>query len=193
MRNIPARHAINANMQRIAVNVSERWMCQDVHQGGPAYSAGIRPGDLLLGNREQDIRPPDDLTFSVGELASLLIEKLHGGQQTVKVQLPVPKSKTHPVTAPEAVHAERLSDEIGLLKVAMFPGVIGIDVAKDVDRDIGSLDGCSRLIVDLRGNTGGGIGGVLPIEYFDTRKLWGGYSPQLTRPQAVERGVETCP
>ncbi len=99
-------------------------MFQDVHQGGPAYSAGIRPGDLLLGNGEREIRPPEDLTFSVGESASLVIEKLHGGQQTVKVQLPIPKSKTHPVTAPKAVHAERLSYEIGLLKVAMFPGVI---------------------------------------------------------------------
>ena len=59
MRNIPARHAINATMQRIAVNGSERWMFQDVHQGGPAYSAGIRPGDLLLGNGEREIRPPD--------------------------------------------------------------------------------------------------------------------------------------
>ncbi len=27
-----------------------------------------------------------------------------------------------------------LTDEIGLLKVAMFPGAIGIDVAKDIDR-----------------------------------------------------------
>ena len=179
MRNIPARHAINATMQRIAVNGSERWMFQDVHQGGPAYSAGIRPGDLLLGNGEREIRPPDDLTFSVGESASLLIEKLHGGQQTIKVQLPMPKSKTHPVTTPKAVHAERLSDEIGLLKVAMFPGVIGIDVAKDIDRAIGSLDGCNRLIVDLRGNTGGGIGGLRLMSYLTPRKLEVGYS--LTR------------
>jgi C-terminal processing protease CtpA/Prc len=53
-----------------------------------------------------------------------------------------------------------LSDEIGLLKVAMFPGAIGIDVAKDIDRGIAALNGCSRIIVDLRGNTGGGIGGL---------------------------------
>jgi C-terminal processing protease CtpA/Prc len=172
-------------MQRIAVNEGERWMFQDVHQGGPAYSAGIRPGDLLLGHNEREIRPPDDLTFSVGESASLLIEKLHGGQQTVKVQLPVPKSKTHPVTAPEAVHAERLSYEIGLLKVAMFPGVIGIDVAKDIDRAIESLDGCSRLIVDLRGNTGGGIGGLRLMSYLTPGKLEVGYS--LTRKRR-ERG-----
>jgi carboxyl-terminal processing protease len=185
MRNIPARHAINATMQRIAVNGGEHWMFQDVHLGGPAHSAGIRPGDLLLGNGEREIRPPDDLTFSVGESASLLIEKLHGGQQTVKVQLPVPKSKTHPVTAPEAVHAERLSYEIGLLKVAMFPGVIGIDVAKDIDRGIASLDGCNRLIVDLRGNTGGGIGGLRLMSYLTPGKLEVGYS--LTRKRR-ERG-----
>ena len=47
MRNIPARHAINATLQRIGVNGSERWMFQDVHQGGPAFAAGIRPGDLV--------------------------------------------------------------------------------------------------------------------------------------------------
>jgi carboxyl-terminal processing protease len=167
------------------VNGSERWMFQDVHQGGPAYSAGIRPGDLLLGNDERDVRPPDDLTFSVGESVSLLIEKLHGGQQRAKFQLPLPKSKTHPVTAPEAVHAERLSDEIGLLKVAMFPGVIGIDVAKDIDRAIGSLDGCNRLIVDLRGNTGGGIGGLRLMGYLTPARVEVGYS--LTRKRR-ERG-----
>ena len=185
MGNIPARHAINATMQRIAMNGSEHWMFQDVHQGGPAYSAGIRPGDLLLGNGVREIRPPDDLRFSVGESASLRIEKLHGGEQTVKVQLPMPKSKTHPVTAPEAVHAERLTDEIGLLKVAMFPGVIGIDVAKDIDRAIASLDGCTRLIVDLRGNTGGGIGGLRLMSYLTPGKLEVGYS--LTRKRR-ERG-----
>ena len=46
----------------------------------------------------------------------------------------MPKSKKHPVTAPEAVRSERLSDEIGWLKIAMFPGAVGIDVAKDIDR-----------------------------------------------------------
>jgi hypothetical protein len=51
----------------------------------------------------------------------------------------MPKSKKHPVTAPDAVHAEMLTDEIGLLKVAMFPGAIGIDVAKDIDRGIAAL------------------------------------------------------
>jgi carboxyl-terminal processing protease len=185
MRNIPARHAIHATMQRIAFNGSDRWMFQDVHQGGPAYCAGIRPGDLLLGSGEREIRPPEDLTFSVGESASLRIEKLQGGQQTVKVQLPMPKSRKHPVSAPQAVRTERLSYEIGLLKVAMFPGAVGIDVAKDIDSGIASLEGCSRLIVDLRGNTGGGIGGLRLMSYLTPGKLEVGYS--LTRKRR-ERG-----
>jgi C-terminal processing protease CtpA/Prc len=185
MRNIPARHAINATMQRISVNGSERWMFQDVHEGGPAHTAGIRPGDLLLANGKREIRPPEDLTFSVGESVELTIEKLHGGQERLRLQLPMPKSKKHPVTAPDPVHAEKLTDEIGLLKVAMFPGVIGIDVAKDIDRGIESLDGCSRLIVDLRGNTGGGIGGLRLMSYLTPAKLEVGYS--LTR-KRKERG-----
>jgi carboxyl-terminal processing protease len=184
-RNIPARHAINATLQRIGVNGSERWMFQDVHQGGPAFAAGIRPGDLLLECGGRDVRPPNDLTFSVGESADLLIDKLNGGQQKVKVQLPMPKSHKHPVTAPQAVHAEKLTDEIGLLKVAMFPGAVGIDVAKDIDRGIAALDGCSRLIVDLRGNTGGGIGGLRLMSYLTPEKMEVGYS--LTRKRR-ERG-----
>jgi C-terminal processing protease CtpA/Prc len=185
MRNIPARHAINATMQRIAVNGSERWMFQDVHQGGPAYSAGIRPGDLLLERGGREIQPPEDLTFSVGETVDLTVDKLRGGQERIRLQLPVPKSKTHPVTAPDPLHAEKLTDEIGLLKVAMFPGVVGIDVAKDIDRGIAALDGCSRLIVDLRGNTGGGIGGLRLMSYLTPGKLEVGYS--LTRKRR-ERG-----
>src|SRR5437879_4298467 len=97
----------------------------------------------------------------------------------------MPKSQKHPVTAPEPVHSEKLSGDIGLLKVAMFPGAIGIDVAKDIDRGIASLEGCSRLIVDLRGNTGGGIGGLRLMSYLTPGKLEVGYS--LTRKRR-ERG-----
>ena len=162
-------------------------MFQDVHQGGPAYSRpayGLEICCSECGGRE--IRPPDDLTFSVGESASLLIEKLHGGQcrrSTFNCRCRSRRSIRLP--RPQAVHAERLSDEIGLLKVAMFPGVIGIDVAKDIDRGIASLDGCSRLIVDLRGNTGGGIGGLRLMSYLTPGKLEVGYS--LTRKRR-ERG-----
>ncbi len=38
-----------------------------------------------------------------------------------------------------------------------MPSVLGIDVARDMTRDIADL-ACSRLVIDLRGNTGGRIG-----------------------------------
>src|SRR5271157_2316210 len=118
MRNIPARHAINATLHRLAMNGTDRWMFQDVHRGGPAYLAGIRPGDLLLGYGEREIRPPEDLTFSAGELAQLTIQKLDGGVQGVSLQLPMPKDKKHPVTAPEAVHAEIPASSTSCSKVS---------------------------------------------------------------------------
>ena len=99
----------------------------------------------------------------------------------------MPKSQKHPVTAPPAIHARRLTDDIGLLTVAMFPGAIGIDVAKDVDRGIAALGGCSRLIIDLRGNAGGGIGGLRLMSYLTPGKLEVGYS--LTRKRR-ERGYK---
>jgi C-terminal processing protease CtpA/Prc len=185
MRNLPARHAINATLHRFGVNGAEHWMFQDVHRGGSAYLAGIRPGDLLVAYGEREIRPPEELNFSVGQSAHLTIQKLDGAVQGVNVQLPLPKNKKHPVTAFEAVHAAMLTDEIGLLKVAMFPGAIGIDVAKDIDHGIAALGACSRLIVDLRGNTGGGIGGLRLMSYLTPRKLEVGYS--LTRKRR-ERG-----
>src|ERR1700687_1489673 len=118
MRNIPRRPAINPTPQRIGVNGSERWMFQDVHRGGPAFAAGIRPGDLLLESGGREVRPPNDLTFSVGESANLLIEKLDGEVQKVNVQLPMPKPQKHPVTAPDAVTTERAMHEVGVVSVA---------------------------------------------------------------------------
>src|SRR5258708_32211973 len=129
MRNIPARHAINATLHPFGVNGSERWMFQDVHQGGPAFAAGIRPGDLLLECGGREVLPPNDLTFSVGESANLLIEKLHGEVQKVNVQLPMPKSQKHPVTAPQPVTTARLSDEIGVLRAARGLDAIGVESA----------------------------------------------------------------
>src|SRR5260370_39513964 len=34
MRNISSRHAINATLQCVGINGSDRWMFQDVHLGG---------------------------------------------------------------------------------------------------------------------------------------------------------------
>src|SRR5260370_8791689 len=61
----------------------------------------------------------------------------------------------------------------------MFPGAVGIDLAHMLDTAFAHLRDSTRLIVDLRGNTGGGIGGLRLMSYLTPGKKEVGYS--LTR------------
>jgi carboxyl-terminal processing protease len=83
------------------------------------------------------------------------------------------------VIVPKSVLCSQLPEGIGWLKVTMFPGAVGIDLAKMLDVAFAHLRDSSRLIVDLRGNTGGGIGGLRLMSYLSPGKTEVGYS--LTR------------
>jgi C-terminal processing protease CtpA/Prc len=61
------------------------------------------------------------------------------------------------VVPERVVTVSKVSDGIGLIRISMFPGVLGMDVAREISRTVSDL-ACDRLIFDLRGNTGGGIG-----------------------------------
>lgn len=77
-RNIPARLAINATVENLVVDGDQRWMFQDVHEGGPAAAAGIDPGDIVLAIGNTEIKPPTPLVFKMGEPATLTLRKLDG-------------------------------------------------------------------------------------------------------------------
>lgn len=83
------------------------------------------------------------------------------------------------MTVPRAVVCSQLPDGVGWLKVTMFPGAVGIDLAHMFDTAFAHLKDSTRLIVDLRGNTGGGIGGLRLMSYLTPDKKEVGYS--LTR------------
>lgn len=82
----------------------------------------------------------------------------------------------------------RLGDGIGWLKVTKFPGAIGIDTANQIDLAVAELKraGCDRLILDLRGNTSGGLAFLRLMSYLTPGRLVGGYS--ITRVGA-EKGT----
>ncbi len=65
-------------------------------------------------------------------------------------------------------------------------------MAREIDHGISELRDCNRLIVDLRGNPGGGAGGLRLMSYLTPAKLPVGYS--LSRKRA-EKGYrkETLP
>src|SRR5712671_2842046 len=176
---IPGRHAISATFMRYNFDGTQRWMFQDVHEGGPAHVAGLRPGDILLQVRNRELKPPDPPTFPIGDESQYVVQKPDGKRVMGTLNVPSPKSKSHPVTVPKAVRFAQFPDGIGYLKVSMFPGAVGIDLAKALDNAFAHLRESNRLIVDLRGNTGGGIGGLRLMSYLTPGKKEVGYS--LTR------------
>jgi carboxyl-terminal processing protease len=182
---IPGRHAIAATFMRCKLNSEERWMFQDVHEGGPAHAVGLRPGDILLQIRNRELIPPEPPIFPVGEDSQYGVQKPDGKRVVGNLSVPSPRSKSHPVIVPKAVLCSQLPDGVGWLKVTMFPGAVGIDLAKMFDTAIAHLRDSTRLIVDLRGNTGGGIGGLRLMSYLTPKKKEVGYS--LTR-KRKERG-----
>src|SRR3989475_9735739 len=177
--NVPGRHAISATFMRCNFDGEQRWMFQDVHEGGPAHTAGLRPGDILLQVRNRELKPPEPPIFPVGDDSQYAVQKPDGKRIIGTLNVPSPRSKSHPVIVPKAVLCSQLPDGIGWLKVTMFPGAVGIDLAKMLDAAFAHLEDSTRLIVDLRGNTGGGIGGLRLMSYLTPGRKEVGYS--LTR------------
>jgi carboxyl-terminal processing protease len=181
---IPPQYAIGATLQREQVNGVAHWMFQDVHEGSPPNQAGIQPGDLLLEIEGSPVAPPDQPAFRMGGFCEVAIEKLNGERTTVKLGVPLPSSKWHPIVRPRLVSWSKPRLEIGLLKVTGFPGQVGIDVAKEIDRAVSELRDCDRLIIDLRGNPGGGAGGLRLMSYMTPGKVPVGYS--ITQKRAAK-------
>ena len=193
-RSVPrgsARQAIAATFSQANTKYGSRWVFQDVHSEGPADLAGIRPGDVLLLVGDREIFPPESPSFTMGSATSMTIAKPDESTSRIALSVPVPKSLKPPVVIPRAVTSRELGQGVGLLKIAMFPGIVGIDVAKEMTEAVRALD-CDRLIIDLRGNTGGGLGCLRLMGLLCAEKRFVGYS--LSR-QGAERGwrAETLP
>jgi C-terminal processing protease CtpA/Prc len=153
-----SRVAIAATFTKAETRDGERWVFQDVHPGGAAAAAGIRPGDVVLEVGGRELVPPTATPFTLGDRYEVVIRKPDGSTAAPTLNVPHAKDRRQPVVVPDqVVTSARLPDGIGFLRVSMFPGILGMDVARDISSAIREL-ACDRLIVDLRGNTGGGIG-----------------------------------
>lgn len=80
------------------------------------------------------------------------------------------------------VMISKVADGVGWLKVTKFPGAVGVDIAKQIDRAVQELNGCNRLIIDLRGNAGGGLAFLRVMSYLTPERIPVGYS--VTRARA---------
>lgn len=84
---------------------------------------------------------------------------------------------------PRSLSHRMIAPSVGLVKVATFPGAVGQSFAKALDDAIRDLKdhGAQKLIVDIRGNIGGGLGSLRLMSYLCPGQLEIGYS--LTRRQ----------
>jgi C-terminal processing protease CtpA/Prc len=154
----------------------QRWVFQDVHPGGVAAAVGVASGDVLLSVDDQDLVPPAAIPFRLGRSYSLTLRKPDASTVRVTLQIPGSREKKRPIVVPDqVVSARRLEPGIGYIRISMFPGVLGMDVARDISRAISELD-CERLVIDLRGNTGGGIGCLRVMSHLCTDRRGVGYS-----------------
>ena len=187
----PARYAINATFCPADLEgLGERWMFQDVHPGGPAERAGIRPGDILLEVNGEPPMPPSLPTFTLGQDADILVSRGDGSMASANVVLPKapangkPGAKP-PMAEPTSVTASMLDQEVGYLRVAFFPGVNGQRFAREFEAALASIGECRRLVVDLRGNLGGFVGSLRLMSALTPDRIPVGYS--LTR-KGSDRG-----
>ncbi len=171
-----SRAALSATYLEEDTDHGRRWVFQDVHSGGAAATAGIAPGDILLSVSGKQIIPPDHPVFPMGKILDVEVDTGSGTVKMVRVDVARPKGKKLHFIEPTLVESRRLTSDLGYLKVAMFPGMVGMDVANQISAAADDLEGTKGLILDLRGNTGGGVGALRVMSLLTPDKVPVGFS-----------------
>jgi C-terminal processing protease CtpA/Prc len=175
-------NAINASFSVRTVEDQPYWVFKDVLPGGVAARAGIKAGDVLLSIGGKPVHPSlaDGVGPSFEMQQSFSVVLLRGDppeELSVSLETPVAKYKDNPYAEPAALTTGAQTGNISYLRVSLFPGAIGIDFANELDAIFaGRFKNSDRLIIDMRGNPGGGIGGLTLMSYLTPDRRPIGYS-----------------
>jgi len=175
------QHTLNVTLRSFPSAGKERWFFLDVFEGGPAHDAGVKPGDMLLAVNGTEYIPPIMPPFDVGQTYDLRIADA-SGENIRHVSAKVPKRKgtrsRPPIVEPKPLSHAMVAPGVGLVRVTYFPGELGIGFANALDPVMKSLkeSGANRLIIDLRGNIGGGLGLARLASYLCPGQIPIGYS-----------------
>src|SRR5467141_2344118 len=176
---VPAPYSINATLRAVDTPEGKRWMFVDVIEDGPTFQAGIHPGDLLLAVDSEPLIPPRSANFRIGGSHKLEIGTFSGAKRQVAIEVPNRAAKDRPpMIEPRSLSHGMLAPDTGLVKVATFPGAVGQSFAKALDQAVRDLKdhGIRRLIIDIRGNIGGGLGSLRLLSFLCPGKVEIGYS-----------------
>jgi carboxyl-terminal processing protease len=131
---------------------------------------------VLLTVEDKELLPPESTAFTLGHSYALNVRRPDGSTIRSTLDVPGSREKQRPIVVPDqVVTVSKVAQDTGLIRVSMFPGILGMDVARDISRGVAEL-GCSRLIFDLRGNTGGGIGCLRTMSHLCPDSRGVGYS-----------------
>jgi C-terminal processing protease CtpA/Prc len=175
-RRASSRAALSATYMPDETDFGKRWIFQDVHSGGAAAIAGIEAGNILLTVSGREITPPEHPVFPMGEQTNVELIDNQGNRRNVMVDVARPKGKKLHFIEPTLVEARQVGDGVGYLKIAMFPGMVGVVVANQISNALKSLRNVDRLIIDLRGNTGGGIGALRVMSLLTSERIPVGFA-----------------
>lgn len=145
-------NAINSKLYGIGINIATlagKTYVINVLEGAPAYTAGIKRGDIILKVNKTDIKGQ-----SISETAQLIkgdlnnsleLELLRGNEKFQKtVKREEIKIKT--------IDYKTTDDNIGYIRISSF---IGANTAAEFIITLNRLKDTNGLILDLRGNSGG--------------------------------------
>lgn len=157
VRKMPARLAIAATFHKSETPSGPIWSTQDVHEGGPALIAGLRPGDRLVAINGEPLTSADQIAFGMGTNLDLVVQR-DSREMPIRIEIAAPRSRKQPHAQMKAVALSKLAGNIGYLKIPVLPGMLGLDVAREIDSAMGQLAECEGMVLDLRGHIGGGLG-----------------------------------
>lgn len=137
-----------------------RTMIYGVMRNGPAYQAGILPGDVFLQVDDIDLRELDSsevvdilVSFPVGTKLNLLMDRPEVGEVNIEVI-------TAEVDIP-TLDYKMLDETVGLIKISSFNMTTG-DQFADAFAALQD-EGMQALVLDLRNNGGGELTAALKI------------------------------
>jgi C-terminal processing protease CtpA/Prc len=157
---VPAPYVLSATFLKCD-DSEPAWVFLDVLEGGVAHRAGIETGETLVAVNGQRVQPPDMPRFDLGSNNELKILSRRGQSRTLPLALPTPTGKGRPpMVEVLTLHSRRLTDRLGYLRVAYFPGAAGDRFALAYERALSELGSVDGIIIDLRGNIGGGLGSL---------------------------------
>lgn len=175
-RRASSRAALSASYLADDTPYGKRWIFQNVHSGGAADLAGIQPGNILLRVNGREIVPPEHPVFAMGMQTVVDFVANDDQEKSASVDVARPKGKKLHFIEPNLVESRRLNDGMGYLKVAMFPGMVGVLVANRISEAVETLGNVRSLIIDLRGNTGGGVGALRVMSLLTPQRIPVGFA-----------------